>query len=185
MPAGMSTGFAKDRALRGRSDTRARKSPGSTRSQEFERCRGALESTGEADTRSLRRGRLRVLVADDNEMLRNVLVRLLREEADIEVIGVASNGAEALRLARVLEPGVIIMDVAMPELNGIEATRRIKSELPMTHIVGFTMNSEPECAAAMYASGATACVSKSGTMEQLLAAVRLLVKIPFSSPRVL
>ena len=168
MPEGMATGLG-DQELRVGSDRETGESPPL---REFERRHDASEPIRNEGAWSTPAGRLRVLVADDHEMLRNVLMRLLREEADIEVVGVASNGAEALRLAHILQPGVVIMDVAMPGLNGIEATRRIKSELPRTHIIGFTMNSEPEGAAAMYAAGATACLSKSGTIEQLLAAVR-------------
>ena len=181
MLQGKAIGTLETQRIQTRSNTGTGAPPGDTTAERFEPCPGALESTGKADVPRVNCGRLRVMVADDHEMLRNILVRLLLEEADIEVIGVASNGTEAVRLARMLEPDVIIMDVAMPEINGIEATRRIKSERPTTHIIGFTMNSGPESSTAICAAGANACVSKSGTMEQLLAAVRCGAHSPVSA----
>ncbi len=76
--------------------------------------------------------RARVLVADDHTLVRNGVVNLLSANATLEVIGEAANGREALNLARQLLPDVIVMDVRMPEMDGIEATRLITSELPGT-----------------------------------------------------
>ena len=115
---------------------------------------------------------LRVLLVDDHVVMRQGLSLLLKEEAGIAVVGEASDGEEALDLARALRPDVILMDYSMPNMNGLEATRAIYAELPEIRIIALSMYSEADQAAAMMAAGAVAYLTKSGPPEVLLAAIR-------------
>jgi len=117
-------------------------------------------------------GRLRVLLADDHEIVREGLISLLREESGVEVVGEASNGREAVDVAGRLEPDVVIMDVSMPLISGDEATRQIKKHLPNTRVVALSMFNEPETIARMRAAGAEAYILKTAPSEDLLAAIR-------------
>jgi len=117
-------------------------------------------------------GCLRVLLADDHEIVRAGLVSLLSEEHAIEVVGQAANGREAVDLADRLQPDVVIMDVAMPLIDGDEATRQIKRLQPRTRIIALSMYDEPETAERMYKAGAESYVLKTAPSEDLLAALR-------------
>ena len=77
----------------------------------------------------------RILVADDHPMFRDGIKKLIETEEDLEVIGQASDGEEAVRLAAELHPDVVIMDIVMPKLNGIEAAKQIKAKLPTTALL--------------------------------------------------
>lgn len=116
--------------------------------------------------------KIRVLLADDHKIVREGLADLLEHEGDIEVVGEADDGVNAIELARKLLPDVVVMDVTMPRMNGIEATVRIVSEMPAVRVVGLSMHHEMELATAMVDAGATAYLSKSGPMDALLAAIR-------------
>jgi len=86
--------------------------------------------------------RIRVLLADDHTLFRKGLVRLLAEEADFDVVGEAADGGQAVEMARELMPDMILMDVAMPVMDGLEATRRIKSAMPYVLIVMLSASEE-------------------------------------------
>ncbi len=116
--------------------------------------------------------RLRVLLADDHEIVREGLASLLAEESDVEVIGGASNGREAVDLVGRLEPDVVIMDVSMPLMSGDEATRQIKLHRPNTRVLALSMSVDPDTAERMHAAGAEAYVLKTAPSEELLAAIR-------------
>lgn len=115
---------------------------------------------------------IRVVLADDHKIVREGLAGLLRQQADIEVVGEAADGEEAANLARELHPDVVVMDVSMPRVNGIEATRLIHREQPDVRIIGLSMHGEHEMADAMRDAGATAFVSKGGPAELLIDRVR-------------
>jgi PAS domain S-box-containing protein len=115
---------------------------------------------------------LRILLVDDHPIMREGLALLLEEEPDLQVVGEASGGRAAIRLATELRPDIILMDINMPDMNGIEATRAILAELPDTHVIGLSMYDEADRAAEMLAAGATAYLSKSGPANALLGAIR-------------
>jgi len=117
-------------------------------------------------------GRLRVLLADDHEIVRQGLICLLREMPDIEVVGEASNGREAVDLAYQLRPDVVIMDVAMPVMSGVEATRQIKGCLPQVRVVALSMYQEADTVEKMSQAGAESYVLKTAPSEDLLSAIR-------------
>jgi len=104
-------------------------------------------------------------------MVREGLAGLLEQEG-IEVVGQASDGHEAVELAGQLRPDVVTMDISMPRMNGIEATRRIKSELPHVQVIGLSMHGDKEQGAAMYEAGASAYLKKDGPSHELLMTIR-------------
>jgi CheY-like chemotaxis protein len=116
---------------------------------------------------------IRVLVADDHKMVREGLVSLLEEQPDIRVVGEAEDGEEALALAHELQPDIVVMDVEMPELNGIEATRRILRRHPGLKVIGLSMHSDKGYAEKMIAAGAAAHEEKTKASVQLINTLRL------------
>jgi DNA-binding NarL/FixJ family response regulator len=97
---------------------------------------------------------------------------LLSEEHNIEIIGEAANGREAVNLADQLEPDVVIMDVSMPLMDGYEATRQIKANRPQIRVVALSMYNEPEAMENMQRAGAEGYVLKTAPFDELLAAIR-------------
>ncbi len=116
--------------------------------------------------------RIRVLLVDDHEILREGLAALLQEYPDIEVAGEALDGELAVELARHIQPDVVIMDVAMPRMGGVEATRRITTQKPGTCVIGLSMYEEMSMAEAMLAAGAAAYLPKGCPADQLIATIR-------------
>ena len=114
---------------------------------------------------------IRVLVVDDHAMVRQGINSLLHLQSDIAVVGEASNGEEAVQLAVQFQPDVILMDISMPKINGIEATRLIHAKLPRTRIIGLSMSDADDQAAAMLQAGAAAYLSKTCDTETLIAAI--------------
>lgn len=112
--------------------------------------------------------KLRVLVVDDHALFREGLVGILNGQPDIEVVGEASDGLEALVLARTLRPGIILMDMTMPGTDGIEATRLIRQELPETRIVILTVRDEEEKLFEAIKSGAQGYLLKTIRARQLV-----------------
>jgi len=115
---------------------------------------------------------IRVLLADDHRILREGLASLLSEEPDLLVVGQAGDGMEAIELTRHTRPDVVLMDVTMPRLDGIAATRRITAEMSKVAVIGLSMHEEDDMADAMRAAGAVAYLSKGGPSEALIAAIR-------------
>jgi PAS domain S-box-containing protein len=121
---------------------------------------------------SRRRRRCRVLIVDDHKIMRDGLKGLLQFESDIEVVGGAADGAEAMALTRELRPDVVIMDVNLGKMTGIDVSRRIKAEVPNTNIIGLSMHLDSQIAEAMKEAGAVAYLNKGGPAEDLIAAIR-------------
>jgi DNA-binding NarL/FixJ family response regulator len=115
---------------------------------------------------------IKVLLVDDHTIMRQGLKSLLKNEADFEVIAEAANGLEAVRLAREFTPDVIVMDMTMPEMNGIEASRQILEENPAIRIIILSMVLDRTCVAEALKSGATGYVLKDCASDELVAAIR-------------
>jgi DNA-binding NarL/FixJ family response regulator len=113
-------------------------------------------------------GKVRVLLADDHPVLRRGLAEVIREEQRIELVGEACDGWEAVEMAGRLCPDVIVMDVSMPRLDGVEAVRRIRAELPDCRVIGLSMYESDEMARAMREAGAAAYVNKSEAADTLI-----------------
>ncbi|MEW6753891.1 MAG: response regulator, partial [Candidatus Latescibacterota bacterium] len=116
--------------------------------------------------------RVRVVLADDHVVMREGLARLLEGEPDMEVVGQASDGQMAVELARRFRPDVVLMDLSMPAVGGIDATRAIHQEMPQVRVIGLSMFEEPERAQPMLAAGAVAFLAKSGPAHSIMATIR-------------
>ncbi len=114
---------------------------------------------------------VRVLLADDHKMVREGFRSLIESDPQLEVAGEAANGEEAVELARLLQPDVIVMDINMPRMNGIEATRRIKSEMPHIAIIGLSVHDDRGLTASMLDAGAACYLTKGGPSEDLARAI--------------
>ena len=111
--------------------------------------------------------RTRVLLVDDHELMRQGLRSILEGEEGVEVVGEAVSGREAVELARSLRPDVVVMDVAMKDLNGIEATRQIRAECPAVQVVALSSHSDPRYVAAILEAGARGYVLKADAYDDL------------------
>jgi PAS domain S-box-containing protein len=116
--------------------------------------------------------KIRVILADDHPVVRQGIACLLQEQPGIEIVGEAGDGMAAIEMARRLRPDVVVMDVSMPRLNGVEATRRLSREMPAIRIVGLSMHDAKDMAPGMLQAGAAAFLTKGGPMEDLIAAIR-------------
>ena len=121
-------------------------------------------------------GKIRILLTDDHAVMREGLARLLGQESDFDIVGQASNGQEAVEMAGALLPDVILMDISMPGMNGIDATQVIHQRHPDIRIIGLSLYQEEERAKAMLDSGAVFYLTKSGPPADLRAAIRSCIK---------
>jgi two-component system NarL family response regulator len=112
------------------------------------------------------------LIADDHQVVREGLSAILKTKEDIEVVGEARDGVEAVEKAREFKPDVILMDISMPRMNGVEATRRIKLEQPQIGIVVLTMYEEEEFIFDLVKAGATGYMLKNSDSSQIIKAIR-------------
>ena len=124
---------------------------------------------------SMARPKIRVLLADDCEQIRQIIVKFLGESPDIEIAGEASNGRVAVELTKLLVPDVVVMDIDMPEMNGIEATRIIRNSLPQVEVVGLSVNDDADRRNAILKAGAADFVSKSEPLDVVMTAIRTCV----------
>jgi DNA-binding NarL/FixJ family response regulator len=116
---------------------------------------------------------MKILLADDHEIIRNGLRSLIEKESGLEVIGEAENGRMAIHLARDLKPDVVVMDIGMPDLNGIEATRQITTEVPGVKVLALSMHTDRRFVTGMLKAGASGYMLKDGAFEELIHAIRL------------
>jgi DNA-binding NarL/FixJ family response regulator len=116
--------------------------------------------------------KIRVLVADDHTIVRQGLVGILKASADMEVVAEASDGNEAVEKSLKTKPDVVVLDVSMPRLSGIEAARRIHEALPAARILVLTMHDDEEYILKMVRAGASGYLLKDGAASELLAGIR-------------
>src|SRR3712207_5197058 len=114
----------------------------------------------------------RILIADDHALVREGLRTMLSGEDGIEVIAAANDGQQALNICRELRPDLVLMDVRMPVMDGLEATRKIKAEMPKTSVMMVTMHENPDYLFEAVKAGAAGYVLKGASGERLLGAVR-------------
>jgi DNA-binding NarL/FixJ family response regulator len=117
---------------------------------------------------------MRVLIADDHTMVRESLISVLQAETDIEVVAQAADGIEALEKAILTRPDVVIADLSMPRLNGIEVVRRLREALPGTRVLVLTMHQEDEYVLQAVRAGASGYLVKDSAAAELLSALRCL-----------
>lgn len=117
-----------------------------------------------------------IVLADDHQLIREGLRSLLEKQPGFVVVGEAETGRDAVRLARELKPDIVVMDVRMPDLNGMEAARQVRLEAPSTKIVALSMHSEKRFVTGMLSGGASAYVLKSCAFEEVTLAIQAVVE---------
>jgi len=116
--------------------------------------------------------KIRVLIVDDHTIVRDGICALLSLAGDIDVVGEATNGNEALKMVSKLHPDVVLMDIAMPIMGGLEATRRISKEFPGTKVLVITQHDDKEYVFPVLESGASGLISKAGASSELASGIR-------------
>lgn len=128
---------------------------------------------------------IRILLADDHALMRRGIRDLLETDSELEVVGEASDGREAVRMADKLKPDVMIIDLAMPELNGLDAIRQIRRDIPDVELLVFSMHDSEELIREVFAAGARGYVLKNDVALYLVEAVKSLARHkPFFTPRI-
>jgi DNA-binding NarL/FixJ family response regulator len=117
--------------------------------------------------------KLRILLADDHKVVRDGLRLLIETQRDMRVVGEAADGKEALRQARDLKPDVVVMDLSMPELNGLQATERLKAERSPVKVVALTVHEDPSYLLQLCKAGAVGYVLKRSAGDDLIKAIRV------------
>lgn len=115
---------------------------------------------------------IRIVLADDHAIVRHGLSRVIQQEEDMEVVGQARDGLSTVELARELLPDVVVMDIGMPDLNGIEATREIQREAPGVRVIALSMHSAKRYVTEMFRAGASGYLLKDCDFDELARAVR-------------
>ena len=115
---------------------------------------------------------IRTILADDHTVLRKGLKSLLDQQQDIEVVGEAEDGLEVIKLVKKLLPDIVILDIGMPAMNGIQATQHIIAEVPNTKVLALSMHSDHQFVLKMLQAGASGYLLKDCAFEELIAAVR-------------
>jgi len=143
--------------------------------------------TGMTTTTQSSNGRkpIRILLADDHQIVRQGLRSMLEHNPDIMVVGEAADGRAVLDVAEQLKPDVVVMDIGMPQLNGVDATRQLIAKLPNTHVVALSMHTDRRFIVEIFKAGAKGYVVKDSAFHELAAAVRAVVsKRVYLSPRI-
>ena len=115
---------------------------------------------------------IKILLADDHQIVREGLNAILAKHPDLKVVGEAADGRTAVRLARDLAPDVVIIDIGMPDLNGIEATRQIVAEVPGVKVIALSMHADKQFVSGMLKAGAAGYLLKYCASEELLQAIQ-------------
>jgi len=118
---------------------------------------------------------LKIILADDHAIIREGLCSLLEKEPNIEVVAEAADGRIAVQLAKELSPDVVVMDISMPNLNGMEATRQIKNWAPRIKVVALSMHSDKRFVSEMLAAGASGYVLKNSAFKEMVQAINAVV----------
>lgn len=119
---------------------------------------------------------VKIILADDHKMMREGLSSLLNKQPEITIVGQAVNGREAVHLAESLDPDIVLMDVSMPDLNGIDATRQIMSRAPQTKVIALSMHGDRQFVAEMFRAGVSGYLLKDSAFEELTSAIRTVVR---------
>ena len=120
--------------------------------------------------------RLRILLADDHKIIRDGLKLLVNDQPDMHVVGEAGNGREVLEKAGELKPNVVVMDLSMPEMNGLQATARLKEERPEIKVVALTVHEDESYLRQLCQAGAAGYVLKRSAGDELIQAIRTVAK---------
>lgn len=115
---------------------------------------------------------IKIILADDHKVMREGLKSLLNQQKDIQVIGEADDGQAVVRLTRKLEPDIVVLDIGMPNMNGIQATQHIVAEVPDTKVLALSMHSDHQFVVKMLQAGASGYMLKDCAFEELVSAVR-------------
>lgn len=118
----------------------------------------------------------RILLVDDHQIMREGLRALLQEQPAMTVVGEAENGRKAVQLARELSPDIVIMDVTMPDMNGVEATLQIRAALPAAKVIALSIHSDRRFVIQMFRAGATGYLLKDCAFEELARAIQRVVE---------
>lgn len=128
---------------------------------------------------------MRILIADDHEVVREGMRALIEHEPGWEVCGIATNGQEAVDIAKKLKPEVVVLDMTMPELDGLEALRQIKRALPNTEVMVFSAHHSEEVIEQLFDAGAKSYIQKSDAAQYVVAAIKSLAQHkPFFTPEI-
>jgi len=118
---------------------------------------------------------IKIILADDHAIVRSGLARLLQQQEGIEIVGQADNGVSAVALAKQLSPDIVVMDIGMPDLNGIEATRQVVKESPRIKVIGLSMHSSKKYIREMFKAGASGYLLKNCSFEELTEAINVVI----------
>ncbi len=119
---------------------------------------------------------IRIILADDHAILRHGLSRTIQQQQNMEIVGQAADGLTAVQLVRELSPDIVIMDVGMPDLNGIEATRQITRDFPQVKIIALSMHSGKKFVTEMFKAGAAGYLLKDCEFDELLLAINTVME---------
>lgn len=169
---GLLGGLVKVRSQSGQGTTVTMTVPVTVKRETTSTAAGTLFESTAGEVPTGRVPDVRVMVADDHKLFREGLISLLSQESFVHIVGQANDGEEAVALARELKPDILIIDVTMPKLNGVQVTAQVMRELPQTKVIGLSMHERDDMANAMRDAGAAAYCSKGGPTEALLNVLR-------------